>query len=184
MTGSTLARKYAKALFTLGKKSGSAQLEQYGAALSDLNQMLDASPSLARLFKSPVVSTAEKHALVGALLEQANADGTVKNFCALLADKGRLACLPAIASCYGELLDANKGIVRGTLTTAVQLDAEKRKKLKANLEKKAKSKKLELEFNVDKSILGGIMLKVGDRVLDASLRAQLTILRDTIKRGE
>jgi len=66
----------------------------------------------------------------------------------------------------------------------VKLDAEKQKKLKADLTKKVKHKKLELVFNVDKAILGGLMLKVGDRVLDASLRAQLTILRDTIKRGE
>ena len=146
--------------------------------------MMAISPALERMFKSPVITVAEKHALADQLLDKAGADLTVKNFCRLLADKGRLAALPAIAGCYGELLDAEKGILRGTVITAVKLDAEKQKKLKAGLEKKAGKKKLELEFNVDKSILGGLMLKVGDRVLDASLRAQLTILRDTIKRGE
>ncbi len=184
MTGGTLARKYAKALFTLGKKAGAGKLEKYGDALSDLSGMMAASAPLARMFKSPVVTVAEKHALVGTLLDKAEADPTVKNFCCLLADKGRLAELPAIAGCYGELLDIEKGVVRGTVITAVKLNAEKQKKLKSGLEKKAKAKKLELEFQVDKSILGGLMLKVGDRVLDASLRAQLTILRDTIKRGE
>jgi len=184
LTGGTLARKYAKALFSLGKKSGASQLEQYGAALAGLADMMAISPALERMFKSPVITVAEKHALADQLLDKAGADPTVKNFCRLLADKGRLAALPAIAGCYGELLDAEKGILRGTVITAVKLDAEKQKKLKAGLEKKAGKKKLELEFNVDKSILGGLMLKVGDRVLDASLRAQLTILRDTIKRGE
>ena len=146
--------------------------------------MMAISPALERMFKSPVITVAEKHALADQLLDKAGADLTVKNFCHLLADKGRLAALPAIAGCYGELLDAERGILRGTVITAVKLDAEKQKKLKADLGKKAGKKKLELEFNVDKSILGGLMLKVGDRVLDASLRAQLTILRDTIKRGE
>jgi len=184
LTGGTLAKKYAKALFSLGKKSGAPQLEQYGAALSELARMVAISPALERMFKSPVVSIAEKHALVHQLLDTTGADVAVKNFCRLLADKGRLAALPAIAGSYGELLDAEKGILRGTVITAVMLEAEKQKKLKADLAKKIKNKKLELVFNVDKSILGGIMLKVGDRVLDASLRAQLTILRDTIKRGE
>jgi len=184
LTGGTLAKKYAKALFSLGKKAGAPQLEQYGAALSGLASMVALSPALERMFKSPVISVAEKHALVDGLLDKAGADVTVKDFCRLLADKGRLAALPAIASCYGELLDTEKGILRGTVITAVKLEAEKQKKLKTDLAKKTKSKKLELVFNVDKSILGGIMFKVGDRVLDASLRAQLTILRDTIKRGE
>jgi len=184
LTGGTLAKKYARALFSLGKKSGAPQLEQYGAALAGLAEMMALSPALARMFKSPVITVAEKHALADQLLDKTGADRTVKNFCHLLADKGRLAALPAIAGCYGELLDAEKGILRGMVITAVKLDAEKQKKLKAGLEKRAGKKKLELEFNVDKSILGGLMLKVGDRVLDASLRAQLTILRDTIKRGE
>ena len=184
MTGGTLAKKYAKALFSLGKKSDGRQLEQYGADLSGLAAMVTISPALERMFKSPVITLAEKRALVNQLLDKAGADVTVKNFCHLLADKGRLAALPAIAGCYGELLDAEKGVLRGTVITAVKLDAEKQKKLKTDLTKKTKSKKLELVFDVDESILGGLMLKVGDRVLDASLRAQLTILRDTIKRGE
>ena len=184
MTGGTLAKKYAKALFSLGKKSGALQLDQYGAALAGLARMLTLSPALERMFKSPVITAAEKHALVDRLLDAAGADVAVKNFCHLLADKGRLAALPAIAGCYGELLDAEKGVLRGTVITAVKLNAEKQKKLKADLAKKTKHKHLELVFTVDASILGGLMLKVGDRVLDASLRAQLTILRDTIKRGE
>jgi F-type H+-transporting ATPase subunit delta len=146
--------------------------------------MMALSPALTRMFASPVFTVPEKHALTGALLGKADADMTVQHFCRLLADKGRLTALPAIAGCYRELLDAEKGILRGTVITAVRLDAEKQKKLKSGLEKKAGKRKLELEFHVDGSILGGLMLKVGDRMLDASLRAQLNGLRDTIKRGE
>ena len=80
-------------------------------------------------------------------------------------------------------LDDAKGIIRGNLTTAVELTDAKRGRLKAALEEKAGAG-IELTFDVDASILGGVVLKVGDRVLDASLRAQLAILRETFKRGE
>ena len=72
------------------------------------------------------------------------------------------------------MLDDAKGIIRGTLTTAVELTDNKRAELKAELEKKAGAS-IELAFDVDASILGGV---------DASLRAQLAILRETFKRGE
>ena len=81
------------------------------------------------------------------------------------------------------MLDEAKGIVRGQCITAVQLSADKQSKLKDTLQKKAGTD-IELTFAVDKDILGGMVLKMGDRVLDASLRAQLGILRETFKRGE
>ena len=76
-----------------------------------------------------------------------------------------------------------KGIIRGKLTTAISLTQAEQKTYKAELEKKAGSP-IELTFDVDDSILGGVVLKVGDRVLDASLRAQLENLRETFKRGK
>lgn len=84
---------------------------------------------------------------------------------------------------YGKLLDEAKGIIRGQCITAVQLSADKKSKLKDTLQQKAGTD-IELTFAVDKDILGGMVLKMGDRVLDASLRAQLGILRETFKRGE
>ena len=84
---------------------------------------------------------------------------------------------------YGKLLDEAKGIIRGQCITAVQLSADKKSKLKETLQEKAGTD-IELTFAVDKDILGGMVLKMGDRVLDASLRAQLGILRETFKRGE
>ena len=101
----------------------------------------------------------------------------------MLADKERLACLGEIVACFRKLLDDAKGIIRGNLTTAVELTEEKQVALKAELEQKAGTS-IELGFDVDPDILGGIVLKVGDKVLDASLRAQLAILRETFKRGE
>lgn len=183
MTDSVVARRYANALFALGKQAGAKELERYGASLAQLGQLLAESPDLDKIFKSPVIGVAEKRKIVAKLLKKIAADKIMTNFCLLLADKGRLPSLRDIATYYGTLLDTEKGVIRGRLVTAVSLDAKKQGQLKSMLEKKA-GKSIELVFDVDTSILGGVVLKVGDRVLDASLRAQLAILRDTIKRGE
>ena len=183
MTDSVVARRYANALFALGRKAGKKALEEHGAGLAQLGRLVDVSPELEKAFKSPVVSAEEKKHILGKLLETIGADKTLSNFCLLLADKGRLSHLRRIATYYSTLLDVENGVMRGQLTTAVKLDAKKQGQLRSLLEKKA-GKGIELAFDVDASILGGVVLKVGDKVLDASLRAQLAILRDTIKRGE
>ena len=73
--------------------------------------------------------------------------------------------------------------LRGAMTTAVPLPADKQSGIKAHLEK-ISGKRIILDFNVDEDILGGLILKVEDRVLDGSLKAQINILKDQIKRGE
>ena len=95
----------------------------------------------------------------------------------------RSAPFEEIAEAFGKLLDEAWGVVRGKLLTAVSLSKEQQAGILARLEKQT-SKQIALKFEVDPSILGGVVLQVGDNVLDASLRAQLAILRDIIKRGE
>lgn len=184
MTNTVIARRYANALFALGKEEGGENaLSRYGACLTSLGDMLDTSSALEMTLKSPVIDVEEKKALVAKLLDKLKADATVRNFCFLLADNERLAFLRDIVTCYSKLLDEVRGVVRGTLTTAVGLAADKQSKLKSGLEKKTGAA-IELAFAVDSGILGGMVLKIGDKVLDASLRAQLGILRETFKRGE
>ena len=84
---------------------------------------------------------------------------------------------------YAAMLDKKAGTLRGKMTTAVPLPADKQKNIKAHLEK-ISGKRIILDFNVDQNILGGLILKVEDRVLDGSLKAQINILKDQIKRGE
>ena len=132
---------------------------------------------------SPIITVAEKKKVVKDLLDKIGSDQVTRNFCYLLADKGRLAYFRAIVQAYVKKLDEVKGIIRGKLTTAISLTQAEQKTYKAELEKKAGSP-IELTFDVDDSILGGVVLKVGDRVLDASLRAQLENLRETFKRGK
>ena len=189
MTDAIVARRYAGAIFALGKQQGDEALSRYGSDLAALGDMLAASPKLDAALKSPVISIDEKKAVMGKLLKKIKADKTVSNFCLLLADKERLAYLGEIVGWYGKLLDDAKGIIRGTLTTAVELTnispSLTKTSSSVDIDKISPSRaSIELAFDVDASILGGVVLKVGDRVLDASLRAQLAILRETFKRGE
>ena len=130
-----VARRYANAIFALGREEGDQALSAHGACLASLGEMLAAAPDLGQTLKSPVIGVEEKKAVLGKLLDKLKADQTMRNFCFLLADKERLAFLDEIAAWCGKMLD-------------------------------------------------GMVLKLGDRVLDASLRAQLGILRETFKRGE
>ena len=191
MIGNVVSRRYAAALFSLGKEVGMAELERYGASLSALGEAVEKTPKLAEAFRNPVLSSEEKKKVVLALLDVAGVgakpagdeEPVEKRFCALLADKGRLDLLPAIAADFGVMLDDACGISRGVVTTAVELDEEYMDKIKSKLESQT-GRKLVLEFVIDPAIIGGIVLRVGDSVYDASLRAQLDNLRESIKRGE
>lgn len=185
MKSDIVARRYAHALFALGAERGESALELYGEALSALAGMTALSPQLAKVLRAPVFAISEKRELMQKLLDTlgpAGEERLVRDFCLLLADKERLSLLCDISVCFNELLDERKGIVRGELVTAVPLNNKRQAASLATLEKQT-SKKLVLRFEVDPDILGGIVLRVGDTVLDASLRAQLNSLRDTIKRG-
>ena len=183
MINTVVARRYANAIFALGKKDGDKALNARGECLAALNELLSQIPQLDLALKSPVVAVDEKKAVLDKLLKQLKADTTLRNFCFLLADKERLAFLGDIAVRYGKLLDEAKGIIRGQCITAVELPGDKKAELVKTLRAKA-GKEIDLTFAVDKDILGGMVLKMGDRVLDASLRAQLAILRENFKRGE
>lgn len=183
MNNTAVARRYANAIFALGKKDGDKALSARGACLAALGEMLASAPQLDLTLKSPVISVDEKKAVLAKLLGKLKADNTLRNFCFLLADKERLAFLAEIAARYGKLLDEAKGVIRGQCITAVKLAVDKKAEIVKALQEKAGAD-IELTFAVDKNILGGMVLKMGDRVLDASLRAQLAILRENFKRGE
>ncbi|MDO5535934.1 MAG: ATP synthase F1 subunit delta [Desulfovibrionaceae bacterium] len=182
MTDTRIARRYASAVFKLGMQEGSGVTAKRGKMLKELEALLDANAALDNVFKSPIFTVDEKKKVLADLLNKIGSDNVTRNFCYLLADKDRLPYYRSIVAAYTKLLDQATGVIRGTLTTAIPLTQAKQKSVKAELEAKAGAT-LELAFDVDPSILGGVVLKVGDRILDSSLRAQLEILRGTLKRG-
>lgn len=183
MTGSIAARRYAKALFDLAKASGPQALDKSGEDIANFSALTRESADLSRLFSDPVFSSEEKRKVITALADKLGMNAMVRDFCYLLADKHRLALIGGIAEEFQKLSDTEKGILRGELVSAARLDGKTQTTVLGELEKKA-GKTLVLDFKVDKTLLGGMVLKVGDNVMDASLKTQLLILKDTIKRGK
>jgi len=178
-----IARRYARALFSIGQQKGDAEIKAYGKDLAAFAKVVRETPELLRLFKNPLFTVDEKKAIVEKILSKLNPKPTTRNFLFLLADKERLSVMPEIESYYGVLLDEAQGVVRGELTTAIKLDKAKQTDVRKSLAKQL-GKELVLDFETDKTILGGVVLTVGDKVMDASLRAQLHGMKEQIKRGE
>lgn len=183
MTGSIVAKRYAYALFSIGKEVGDNELDAYWRSLSDLDQALKSSPELTQVLTSPIFSFEEKSKVISKLGETLELNKTILNFCFLLAEKKRISAFSSICADFGRLLDEERGIIRGEILTAVALTKKKQQEVLQSLGEKSKSE-LALEFGVAPEIIGGVILKVGDKVMDASLRAQLSILKESIKRGE
>jgi F-type H+-transporting ATPase subunit delta len=181
LIATVVSRRYAKALFAVGQEKG--EIEAYGKDLAEMAGVLEDSPMLLRVFSNPVFSAEQKKNILDGVFAKVKIGQMVQNFLKLLADKGRLGKLPEVSQYYQTLLDEAQGIMRGELTTAIDLDDPKQKAIKDQLEKQF-NKSLVLDYKSDEDILGGVVLKVGDKVLDASLRAQLNILKENIKRGD
>lgn len=183
MRANIVARRYARALFSIAQGQGDAERDAYGKDLAALAEVLAETPELLKVFGNPLFSADEKKAIVEKILGNLNTTPVVKNFCFLLADKERLSALPEIEAFYSTLLDEAKGVVRGELVTAVELADAKQDEVKKQLADQL-GRELILDFGTDADILGGVMLKVGDKIFDASLRAQLNSMKEQIKRGE
>ena len=183
MIGNIISKRYAQAFFNLGNEGDADQMERYGQNLYALSEAIEGNKHLRELLASPVISSDEKKNVILSLLKKIGGGDMEKRFCELLADRGRLSLLSAIAFDYKAMSDDAKGISQGRVTTAIELEAKRKSAIVSQLENQT-GRKLELVFLVNPDILGGIVLHVGDTVCDASLRTQLDSLRESIKRGE
>lgn len=184
MTGNIVARRYAKALFAVAQtQSDKGAMAQYGDDLAKLAGLLENAPELTKIFRNPIFGVEEKRGVITKILDKVAPCAMVRNFCLLLADKNRLSFLPEINASYGTLLDSAQGVLRGKLVTAVKLSDVVQKNVVDKLQRES-GQKVVLDYEVDQEIIGGLMLKIGDKILDASIRAQLQILKENIKRGE
>ncbi len=183
MSGNIVSRRYARALFSIGEGKGEKQLADYGQSLEQLAELLKKSDDFFRFFRNPVFTSTEKKAVLQEIFSKNPVPDDVKNFCFLLADKDRLPLLVEIQEHFTELLNTAQGIISGDLTTAIELSDALRTSIQDSLKGKVK-KEVRLSFSVDKGLLGGFKLKIGDKVMDASIKTQLENLKENIKRGE
>ena len=172
--------RYAQALFDLARDHG--RLAVVEADLKAFKAMRAESLDLRRLLSSPAFSADDKGRALAALAQKAGFDGLTRKFFGLLAANRRAAALPSAITAFEALSAAERGVVAAEVTTAIKLTPAQATGLKAAL-RHALGKDPEIETRVDPSILGGVKVRVGSRLYDASLRSKLDSLRFALKRA-
>lgn len=173
MTGSAVARSYAEALFELGEKLN--RHDSFSASLEALNSALSSEPQLRAFMASPSINAQNKKESLRKALA-GKADPIFLNFLSVLIDKRRQRLMPEIGREYNALLDERLGRLNVQVTVARQLDAAGERELTDNLTRTL-GRTVVPHITINKDILGGVIVRFGDRVLDGSLRRRMLSMR-------
>src|SRR6218665_3339924 len=175
---SGVAERYASSLFDLAQEAGSAA--GVGADLDRFQALIDESDDLKRLIVSPVFSAEDQTKAISAVAEKAGITGLVANFLKVVASNRRLFAVPGMIKAYRIIAARARGEITADVTSAHALTAAQEAELKAAL-KGVTGKDVALAVTVDPSILGGLIVKVGSRQIDTSLRTKLSTLKLALK---
>ena len=173
---STIARPYAEAVFRLADAQG--KLAEWSAALANLAAVA-ADERVRAAIGDPNIPAAKVAGLIMAILS-GKLSGETENFVRVLAENGRLDVLAEIRSQYEALKNEREGVVEAEITTAFEMDQAQLADLVARLEKKT-GRKVRARVIVDKALIGGVTIAIGDQVIDGSARAQLGALENALK---
>ena len=172
------ARRYASALFDLAKDKG--ELATVDKDLKSVTSMAAASEDLTRLMESPAFSREDKSRALRAVADKAGLSKLVSNFLATMAMNGRSPEITGAASYFDELYAKHRGVKRAIARTAEEMSPEQRQKLEAVLAK-AVGSDVELETEVEPGLIGGIQLRVGSTLIDASVASKLERMNTAMK---
>jgi F-type H+-transporting ATPase subunit delta len=165
------ARRYARAVFELAQEQG--QVGEWGERLQKVRELMS-DPEVARVLTNPTIATERRMELVSGSPRVFDAEAT--NLAKLLIESDRVRDVAGIEEEFQRLADEAAGRVRATVTTAVELSAQDRDRVAEGLSKRL-GKDISLDVLVDPSILGGLKLQYGDRLVDASVATRLQQLR-------
>ena len=172
-----IARRYAKALVEIGAETGT--LETLVTEIGDLGAAFSASLELRNAMENPLIAREGKVAILEELAQRLSLSPTAKNLLLMLGARRRLPALPGIAQRLREMNDLRKGIVRAEVTTAVPLSDAYYERLRIELEKMT-GNKVTLDKREDPSIIAGVVTRIGDTIVDGSLRTRLQQMKHTL----
>ncbi len=173
-----IARPYAQALFDLAQ--GGNMLDPVESGLNEVQKLTDESPDFSRFLRSPVISTDQKAAALEKILADVKLEPSVGNFLRVIARNGRLFALPQIIKTFRDMAAAARGEIAAEVTSAAPLSGAQLKSLAETLKKKI-GKTVTLNEHVDPSLIGGLVVKVGSRMIDSSLKTKLTAMKIAMK---
>lgn len=175
---SGVAGRYAAALFELADEQ--KQLDEVASDLAGIRELQAESADLRRLVASPVIGRDLQGRALQAVLERAGITDTTRRFVGVVARNRRLFALDGMCIAYRDLLAARRGEITAEVTTAHELTDGQRDQLVQEL-RAAMGSKVTLETQIDTSLLGGMVVKVGSRMVDSSLRTKLQRLEHSLK---
>jgi F-type H+-transporting ATPase subunit delta len=173
----TLAKRYAEALYQIGQESRT--LASLVSELGRVNEVYASSSDLRDILNNPLVSESERQAVLDDIGQRLNLGDTIKHTLTLLAERRRVAVLPSLVRTLSKLNDEREGLVRAEVITAVPYPESYFEKLRRKLEETTQ-KKVVLETKVDPSLIGGIITRVGNSVVDASIHTRLQAMRSRL----
>jgi F-type H+-transporting ATPase subunit delta len=177
---SEVGERYAQALFELALDAGA--LDAVRADLAALDAFAKESADLRRVIASPSFSVEDKSKALGAIADKAGFNALTKRFLGLLTQNRRTAALGSVAVSFRRLHDKHRGVTSALVTSAMKLTAKQLDGVKAAL-RQALGGDPEITTLVDPAILGGLKVKVGSRLFDASLKTKLDSLKFALKRA-
>ena len=181
MKNLAIARRYAKALLLIGKEDG--QTESYREELAGVAALMARENQLAEMISNPLYNAGERRKVLESVVGKLGLSKVMSSFLLLLFEKGRIGFVDSINEFFQQLADELKGVARASLVSANELTNEAIEKIRSALSKKT-GKEIVLEVQQDPSLIGGIVTRIGDLVLDGSIKTQLLNMRESLKRGE
>jgi F-type H+-transporting ATPase subunit delta len=176
-----IARRYAKALLMIGKEDG--QTETYREELNGIAELIQGEKALEQALTNPLYDAGGRRKVLEAIIEKMNLSKVMRSFLLLVFEKGRVGFIGSINDFYQKLADELKGVARASLVSATELSSEAVDKIRASLSKRT-GKDIILDIEQDPTLIGGIVTRIGDLVLDGSIKTQLLNMRESLKRGE
>ncbi len=174
----SVAGRYASALFELASEQ--RQVADVEKKLNDFQALLDGSQDLVRLIKSPVFSAEDQLKALSAILDKAGIGGLAGNFFRLIAKNRRLFAVPDMIRAYRALAARSRGEVEALVTSAFPLKDAQVEALKEALRATA-GRQVQLNLRVDPALIGGLIVKLGSRMIDSSIRTKLSSLKVRMK---
>jgi F-type H+-transporting ATPase subunit delta len=181
LSDSRLSRRYARALFSLGREDGS--YDQYGRELKEFTAFYREHKDFEQAITNPVFAIEDRKEVLKVVLDKSGFSGLVKNFLNLLLDKNRIGAIEAITEHYTHLTDEISNIAHAEIISARPLREETLDRMVKSLAGFT-SRDIKPDVKEDPEIIGGVIVKIGDLVLDGSIKAQLEGLKESFRRGE
>jgi len=180
LSANAIAKRYAKALVQIGAEEGA--VEKYNAELAKFSGLLAENRELGAVFANPAYGVENKAEILKETIAKLGLSTTVSNLLMLLLERGRISVVPEIATRYGAFADELSGVIRPVVTSGLPLEPAQVEEIKAALAK-ATGKQVELKLEVDPTLIGGVVAKIGDKVFDGSVKTQLARLQDILQKG-